>query len=71
MLARHRAASASTAHYAVGLVTYLNVLVADTQYHQALINDVAATAQRHEDTFALYLTLSAGWWNVSPAVTAL
>jgi NodT family efflux transporter outer membrane factor (OMF) lipoprotein len=49
-------------NYAAGLATYLEVLLADTQYHQAMINDVQAIAVRYQDTVALYVALGGGWW---------
>ena len=52
-------------NYAAGLVTYLNVLNADIQYHQAAITDLEAVAQRYQDTVALYVALGGGWWNVA------
>jgi len=60
-------------NYEAGLNTFLDVLVADTQYHQALVNDLAATAVRYQDTVALYVALGGGWWsdaNAVPAATA-
>jgi NodT family efflux transporter outer membrane factor (OMF) lipoprotein len=50
-------------NYEAGLATYLDVLSADTQYHQALINDLQATAVRYQDTVALYVALGGGWWS--------
>lgn len=52
-------------NYAAGLVTYLDVLTADGQYHQAAINDLEAVAQRYQDTVALYVALGGGWWNAA------
>jgi NodT family efflux transporter outer membrane factor (OMF) lipoprotein len=49
-------------NYEAGLNTYLDVLSADTQYHQAMINDLQATAVRYQDTVALYVALGGGWW---------
>jgi len=37
-------------NYEAGLNTYLDVLIADEQYHQALTNDLQATAVRYQDT---------------------
>ncbi len=51
-------------NYAAGLSTYLDVLNADMQYHQAQIADVEAIATRYQDTIALYVALGGGWWNV-------
>jgi hypothetical protein len=41
--------------------TYLDVLIADEQYHQASTNDLQATAGRYQDTVALYVALGGGW----------
>jgi NodT family efflux transporter outer membrane factor (OMF) lipoprotein len=49
-------------NYEAGLNTFLDVLVADSQYHQALVNDLEATALRYQDTVALYVALGGGWW---------
>ncbi len=54
------------ANYEAGLDTYLDVLVADTQYHQALINDLQTVAVRYQDTVALYVALGGGWWTEAP-----
>ncbi|MGO8975218.1 MAG: efflux transporter outer membrane subunit [Steroidobacteraceae bacterium] len=51
------------ANYRAGLVTYLDVLNANAQYQQALINDVQAIAVRYQDTVALFAALGGGWWN--------
>jgi NodT family efflux transporter outer membrane factor (OMF) lipoprotein len=53
-------------NYEAGLNTFLDVLVADSQYHQALVNDLAATALRYQDTVALYVALGGGWWSADP-----
>jgi NodT family efflux transporter outer membrane factor (OMF) lipoprotein len=53
-------------NYAAGLNTYLDVLNADAQYHQAQIAEIEAVATRYQDTVALYVALGGGWWNVSP-----
>ena len=50
------------ANYEAGLDTYLDVLNADAQYHQARINDLQAIAVRYQDTVALYVALGGGWW---------
>lgn len=50
-------------NYAAGLATYLDVLSADTQYHQAQIDDLQTTALRLQDCVALYAALGGGWWN--------
>jgi NodT family efflux transporter outer membrane factor (OMF) lipoprotein len=50
-------------NYEAGLATYLDVLNADSQYHEARINELEATALRYQDTVALYVALGGGWWN--------
>lgn len=51
------------ANYEAGIVTYLQVLVADAQYHQASIAYLQARGQRLQDTAALFVALGGGWWN--------
>jgi NodT family efflux transporter outer membrane factor (OMF) lipoprotein len=51
------------ANYQAGLANYLQVLVADAQYHQASIAYLQARAQRFQDTTALFVALGGGWWN--------
>ena len=51
------------ANYQAGLATYLDVLIADAQYHQAKIADLQALAVRYQDTVALFAALGGGWWN--------
>ena len=53
-------------NYEAGLSTYLDVLNADAQYHQAAINDLQALALRYQDTVALYVALGGGWWSTKP-----
>jgi NodT family efflux transporter outer membrane factor (OMF) lipoprotein len=48
-------------NYQAGLSTYLDVLNADAQYHQAAINDLQTTALRYQDTVALFAALGGGW----------
>ncbi len=49
--------------YQAGTVNYLQILVADYQYHQAKIGYLQAQAQRLQDTVALFVALGGGWWN--------
>ncbi|HXR20277.1 MAG TPA: efflux transporter outer membrane subunit [Steroidobacteraceae bacterium] len=51
------------ANYDAGLSTYLDVLNADAQYHQAQIAQLEAVATRYQDTVALFAALGGGWWN--------
>jgi len=48
-------------NYQAGIANYLQVLIADGQYHQAKIGYLQALAQRFQDTVALFVTLSGGW----------
>ncbi len=57
-------------HYEAGLSTYLEVLVADAQYRQAMIGELEALALRYQDTVALYVALGGAWWN-TPGAGAL
>lgn len=50
------------ANYEAGLSTYLDVLNADAQYHQAQIAELQAVAVRYQDTVALFVALGGGWW---------
>ena len=54
------------ANYRAGLATYLDVLNADAQYHQATIAEIQAVAVRYQDTVALIAALGGGWWNTEP-----
>jgi NodT family efflux transporter outer membrane factor (OMF) lipoprotein len=58
------------ANYSAGLATYLDVLNADAQFHQAQIDDVQSTAVRYQDTVALYAALGGGWWNLPASSSA-
>lgn len=55
------------ANYRAGLATYLDVLNADAQYHQATIAQIQAVAVRYQDTVALIAALGGGWWNTAPS----
>jgi len=50
-------------NYQSGIATYLQLLIADEQYHQATLAYIQAQAQRLQDTVALYVALGGGWWN--------
>ncbi len=51
------------ANYQSGLVNYVDLLVADIQFHTATIGWLQAVALRHQDTVALFTALGGGWWN--------
>jgi hypothetical protein len=42
---------------------YLQILIADQQFHQARIAWLQGVAQRLQDTVALYVALGGGWDN--------
>ncbi len=54
------------ANYRAGLATYLDVLNADAQLHQASIAEIQAIAVRYQDTVGLIAALGGGWWNTEP-----
>ena len=45
-----------------GLVSYLQILSADTQFQQARLGFIQAQAVRLQDTTALFVALGGGWW---------
>jgi NodT family efflux transporter outer membrane factor (OMF) lipoprotein len=49
------------ANYQAGIVNYLQILIANGQYHQARIGYLQAQAQRMQDTVALFVALGGGW----------
>ena len=51
------------ANYQAGLVNYLQILTADSQYQQARLGYIQAQALRLQDTGALFIALGGGWWN--------
>jgi len=50
-------------NYQAGTANYLQVLIANAQYHQAILGEVQAKTQRLQDTAALFVALGGGWWN--------
>ncbi|MFR0713566.1 efflux transporter outer membrane subunit [Enterobacterales bacterium BD_CKDN230030183-1A_HGKHYDSX7] len=61
--AAEAALQAVQASYRAGLVPYVDVLVADVQLQQANMLLLDASAQRRQDTVALYVALGGGWWH--------
>ena len=57
----HEALQELQANFQAGTAGYLQVLVADAQYHQADIGYLQARTQRLQDTVALFLALGGGW----------
>ncbi len=53
----------TTQQYDLGGVNFLALLIAEQQYHQALILRVQAEGTRFADTAALYQALGGGWIN--------
>jgi len=53
------------ANYKAGLVAYVDMLNAEMQLEQADMAYVSATAQRYQDTVALFAALGGGWWSDS------
>jgi outer membrane protein TolC len=54
------------ANYGAGLVNYLQVIIANSQYQQAKLGYIQAQALRLQDTAALFVAVGGGWWS-SPA----
>jgi NodT family efflux transporter outer membrane factor (OMF) lipoprotein len=48
-------------NYEAGTVDYVQILIADQQYHQAKMAYLQGVAQRLQDTVALYAALGGGW----------
>jgi NodT family efflux transporter outer membrane factor (OMF) lipoprotein len=57
-------------NYQAGTANYVQILIANIQYHQATISYLQAQAQRLQDTTALFVALGGGWWN-GPEKTGL
>ncbi len=55
------------ANYRAGMASYLDVVAADVQFHQATIACIQASAQRYQDTVALFVASGGGWWNIPDA----
>lgn len=49
--------------YFLGGVSYLNLLIAQMQYHQAYTSRIVAEAGRYTDTAALFQAMGGGWWH--------
>lgn len=49
--------------FQLGGASYINLLNAQQQYQQTLINRIQAQATRYADTAALFQALGGGWWN--------
>jgi NodT family efflux transporter outer membrane factor (OMF) lipoprotein len=55
-------------NYQAGIANYLQVLIANYQYHQAKIGYLQALAQRFQDTVALFVAMGGGWWEAKEKV---
>ncbi|HMK43106.1 MAG TPA: efflux transporter outer membrane subunit [Dissulfurispiraceae bacterium] len=53
------------ANYQAGTATYVQVLIANSQYQQAKIGYIQSRTQRFQDTVALFVALGGGWWNTA------
>ncbi|MCS5711308.1 efflux transporter outer membrane subunit [Candidatus Berkiella aquae] len=49
--------------FRLGAVNYVNLLVAQQQVQQTMLNRIRAQALRYSDTATLYSALGGGWWN--------
>ena len=68
LIAAEEALRLFQANYDAGIVTYLQILIANGQYHQAKIGYLQALAQRLQDSVALFVALGGGWWNAEGRV---
>lgn len=50
--------------YQAGGAAYLEVLIAEQRYNQAVAAHIDAASQRYVDTATLYHALGGGWWNL-------
>jgi len=48
--------------YKLGGTSYLDVLYAQTQYQQAVLQRIKVQESRYNDTIALFQALGGGWW---------
>lgn len=51
------------ANYRAGIAGYLDLLAADVQLNQSNVDYLQASAQRYQDTVALFVALGGGWWD--------
>ncbi len=59
----HAALELTRQQFTLGGVSFLAVLNAESQYNQAIVQRILATAARLTDTVALFQSLGGGWWN--------
>jgi NodT family efflux transporter outer membrane factor (OMF) lipoprotein len=57
-------------NYQAGLVNYLQVLIANSQYLQARLGYIGTLGQRFQDTSGLFVALGGGWWNADGKVNS-
>ncbi len=57
-------------NYQAGLANYLQVLIANFQYPQAMLAYIPAQALRFQDNAALFVALGGGWWNTTANLEA-
>ncbi len=60
--AAQQALTLTQANYESGIADYLAVLTATQQYQNARLGYLQASAQRLQDSVALYVALGGGWW---------
>ncbi|HTO88656.1 MAG TPA: efflux transporter outer membrane subunit [Thermoanaerobaculia bacterium] len=70
MTAAEEALRLVRANYEAGVANYVQVLIAFGQYHQARIGYIEASAQRLQDTVALFVALGGGWWDSGRSLLA-
>ena len=50
--------------FRLGAINYIDLLDAEQQVQEAIINRIKAQAARYTDTATLYSALGGGWWNI-------
>lgn len=64
--AAHKSLILTTKQFRLGGVSYLNLLIAQRAYQQAVISRIQAQAARYSDTAGLFQALGGGWWYRTP-----
>ena len=55
----------TTQQFFLGGSSYVDLLLVQQQYQQAVINRIRSQAVRYSDTVALFQALGGGWWNTN------
>lgn len=61
--AAHKRLQLAEKQYQVGAISFIELLSAEQDYQQMLVNRIQAQTLRYTDTVALFQALGGGWWN--------